>query len=36
MKTETRKPVVSTMPLPTGKQKNVIEYFLDPALEYKR
>lgn len=36
MKTETRKPVVRTMPLPTGKQKNVIEYFLDPALEYKR
>ena len=36
MKTETRKPVVQTMPLPHGKKENVIEYFLDPTLNYKR
>ncbi|MCC8060932.1 MAG: FAD-binding protein [Clostridiales bacterium] len=36
MKTVVRKPVVETMALPTGKVSSVIDYFLDPALEYKR
>ena len=36
MKTEIRRPIVDRMPLPTGKRENVIEYFLDPALKYKR
>ena len=36
MKTEIRRPIADRMPLPTGKRENVIEYFLDPALKYKR
>ncbi|GAB2046151.1 FAD-binding protein [Agathobaculum sp. TL06] len=36
MKTETRRPIADCMPLPTGKRENVIKYFLDPALKYKR
>ncbi len=36
MATEARRPTVTTMPLPTGSRANVIEYFLDPGLHYKR
>lgn len=36
MKLQTRKPIVTKIPLPTGKKENVIAYFLDKNLEYKR
>jgi succinate dehydrogenase/fumarate reductase flavoprotein subunit len=36
MRMETRKPVVTTMTPPTGIKENVIEYFLDKELNYKR
>jgi succinate dehydrogenase / fumarate reductase flavoprotein subunit len=35
MELETRKPIVTKIPLPTGKKENVIEYFLDKDLQYK-
>jgi succinate dehydrogenase/fumarate reductase flavoprotein subunit len=36
MKTETRKPFVTRMPLPAGRKDTVIDYFLDKDLHYKR
>jgi succinate dehydrogenase/fumarate reductase flavoprotein subunit len=36
MKTATRKPVVTRLPLPAGKRPDVIQYFLDKSLHYKR
>ena len=36
MKMETRPPVVTKMDLPTGTRENVIAYFLDKDLNYKR
>ncbi|QGU94529.1 FAD-binding protein [Clostridium bovifaecis] len=36
MEFDTKKPVVTKAPLPKGKKENVIEYFLDKNLEYKR
>ena len=36
MKMDTRKPVVTQYQLPTGTRTNVIEYFLDKDLHYKR
>jgi len=36
MKMETRKPVITTMTPPIGVKANVIEYFLDRNLDYKR
>lgn len=36
MKLETRKPIVTKMKLPEGKKDNVIDYFLDKNLDYKR
>jgi len=36
MRTGTRKPVVTAMPLPEGRRGSVIQYFQDPGLAYKR
>ena len=36
MVTTTRRPVVTSMPLPEGTHETVIDYFLDPGLQYKR
>lgn len=36
MHTDTRKPIVTTMPLPEGTRDSVIQYFQDPGLAYKR
>ena len=36
MHTYTRKPVVTTMPLPEGTRESVIKYFQDKSLAYKR
>lgn len=32
----TRKPIVTTMPLPTGKEPTIVDYFLNENLNYKR
>lgn len=36
MQLDTRKPIVTKLPLPKGKKENVIEYFLDKDLGYQR
>lgn len=36
MRTSTRRPVVTAMPLPEGRRESVIQYFQDPGLAYKR
>lgn len=36
MVTQTRKPNADSLPLPAGCRKTVIDYFLDPSLQYKR
>ena len=34
MKIEKRRPVVTAIPLPSGQKTDIIDYFLDPELNY--
>lgn len=36
MATVSRRPIVTSMPLPEGRRETVIDYFLDPGLLYQR